>query len=272
MLRALQQYLYPWRDRVIANAALGPGAAVLDVGCGDGLIAFGVLDQVEDSRVIFSDISQDLLDHARSLAAEMGLLERSRFVLAPADNLSQIEAASVDAVTTRSVLIYVADKQRAFDEFYRVLKPGGRVSIFEPINRFSLTEPSHMFFGYDVSPVMPIARKVIDVFMRLQPVDTDPMLDFDERDLLNQVEKAGFTDIHMSLEVAITRAETVPWETYLRQVPNPKAPSLEEAMQEVLTPQEIEVFTACLRPLVEARQGVQRRALAFLFAVKPLAK
>jgi arsenite methyltransferase len=42
---------------------------VLDVGCGDGLIAFGALDRVgEEGQVIFSDISQDLLDHCRSLA------------------------------------------------------------------------------------------------------------------------------------------------------------------------------------------------------------
>ena len=41
---------------------------------------------------------------------------------------------SVDVVTTRSVLIYVKDKAAALREFYRVLKPGGRVSLFEPIN------------------------------------------------------------------------------------------------------------------------------------------
>ena len=43
----------------------------------------------------------------------------------------------MDIVTTRSVLIYVEDKRRAFEEFFRVLKPGGRISLFEPINRFN---------------------------------------------------------------------------------------------------------------------------------------
>jgi arsenite methyltransferase len=49
-------------------------------------------------------------------------------------------------VTTRSVLIYVEDRRAAFAEFFRVLRLGGRLSIFEPINRFAL--PHHLF-GYD---------------------------------------------------------------------------------------------------------------------------
>jgi cyclopropane fatty-acyl-phospholipid synthase-like methyltransferase len=60
--------LYPIRDRVLDHAALRDGDTLLDIGCGDGLIAFGALEKSPASRIIFSDISQDLLDHARSLA------------------------------------------------------------------------------------------------------------------------------------------------------------------------------------------------------------
>jgi ubiquinone/menaquinone biosynthesis C-methylase UbiE len=38
----------------------------------------------------------------------------------------------VDVVTLRSVVIYVPEKQRAFDEVFRVLRPGGRPSLFVP--------------------------------------------------------------------------------------------------------------------------------------------
>jgi ubiquinone/menaquinone biosynthesis C-methylase UbiE len=54
----------------------------------------------------------------------MGVLDRCEFVHASADDLSALEDVSLDVVTTRSVLIYVKDKQRAFEEFHRVLKPG----------------------------------------------------------------------------------------------------------------------------------------------------
>ncbi len=68
-LRRQLESLAPVRDQVVANAALAPGHRVLDVGCGDGLIAFAAAEAVGPSGlVIFSDISQDLLDGCRALA------------------------------------------------------------------------------------------------------------------------------------------------------------------------------------------------------------
>jgi SAM-dependent methyltransferase len=122
--------------------------------------------------VVFSEVSQDLLDHSRTLAAEMGVLDRCQFVRAPAEDLSPISDASVDAITTRSVLIYVADKGRAFEEFHRVLRPGGRVSVWEPINRFGRpNRPSdgRLFAGYDVASVRDLARRVGAVRLRARP-------------------------------------------------------------------------------------------------------
>ena len=63
--------------------------------------------------VVFSDLSEDLLDHCRRFAEGRGVASRCRFVQASADDLSPFADASVDVVTTRSVLIYVADKRRA---------------------------------------------------------------------------------------------------------------------------------------------------------------
>src|SRR5215475_12484414 len=115
MQEALTKFLYPVRDKVLSHANLGEGETLLDVGCGDGLIAFGALEKVKTSRVIFSDISQDLLDHTQSLAREMNLSERCQFLHASADDLFSITDATIDVVTTRSVLIYVSAKQKAFN-------------------------------------------------------------------------------------------------------------------------------------------------------------
>ncbi len=260
--------LYPVRDKVLSHTDLAESKTLLDVGCGDGLISFGALEQFPGCKVIFSDISQDLLNHAESLAREMKVEERCSFVCASADDLSMIEDNSVDAVTTRSVLIYVSDKQKAFDEFYRVLKTDGRLSIFEPIGSFTDPEPPDRFGGYDITPVMEIARKIKDLYDRIQPPGIDPMIDFDERDLLNQAGNAGFKEIHLELQANINPAEKTDWQILLNTPWNPKIPSLAEAIEQVLTPEEADAFIHHLRPLVESGEGVGRSAVAYLWAVK----
>ena len=131
---------------------------------------------------------------------------RSRFLVASADDLGSVSSASVDVVTTRSVLIYVEDKRTAFSEFARVLRPGGRISLLEPINRFARTEADTLA-GYDMSAIPDVARKVRAVYDAIQPPDADPMLDFDERDLLRFAEQAGFVPIKLDLEAEIRASE-----------------------------------------------------------------
>lgn len=257
-------YLYPIRDRVLDHASLREGERLLDVGCGDGLIAFAALERVGPSGlVIFSDISQDLLDHCRMLASQMGVRDRCQFVRAAADDLAAIPDGSVDAVTTRSVLIYVKDKARAFAEFFRVLRPGGRISLFEPINRFAAGRSS-----WDAGPVQELRDRVRAVYEAIQPMDSDPMLDFDERDLLAIAETAGFREIHLEYRADIEPAEPRQWQTVLHSSGNPRIPTLAEAMAQVLTPEEAARYEAYLRPIVESGQGVGRGATADLWAVK----
>lgn len=266
--RKMFENLNPVRDRVLSHVSLGEGDTLLDVGCGDGLIAFGALEKFENIRVIFSDISQDLLSHVEALVGEMKLQDRCKFVCASADDLSALENGSVDAVTTRSVLIYVSAKQKAFNEFQRLLKQGGQLSIFEPINRFAFPEPPNQFGGYDVTPVADIAQKLEAVYQRLQPPESDPMTEFDERDLVTYAEKAGFSEIHLELQIKVKPHENTDWSAFLHTAGNPKIPTLAEAMRDVLTPAEEEKFTRHLRPLVEAGKGKRRMAAAYLWAVK----
>jgi len=247
------------RERVLAHARVGPGDVVLDVGCGDGLIAFGALDLVgEEGEVVFSDVSTDLLDECRRRGDW-----RARFVQAAADDLGPIEDESIDVVTTRSVLIYVKDKARAFREFHRVLRPEGRMSLYEPINVFSSD------WTYDFGPHEELKAKIHSVYEAIQPPGEDPMLDFDERDLVRLAEESGFHPVELDYRAEIRPIEPRPWETYLRMAGNPRIPTLEEAMAQVLTPEETERLTAHLRPLVEEGRGTWRMAHAYLWATKP---
>jgi arsenite methyltransferase len=256
-----------WRERILDNAEPIAGATVLDVGCGEGLVAFGALAR-DAGTVIFSDISQDLLDYCREAAADLGWLDRCRFVRTPADDLSPIEDGSVDVVTTRAVLIFVADKRSAFHEFARALRPGGRISLVEPINRFA-QRAGDFWAGFDLSAIPEIATKIRAVYDAIQPPDTDPMLDFDERDLIALAEEAGFHPINLAHEAEIRPSEPVAWETFVSRAGNPRIPTIAEAMEQALTAEERDRLIAHLRPLVEQGRGTWRMAIAFLHAVKP---
>jgi SAM-dependent methyltransferase len=261
------EQLRAWRDVILDNAQLEQGETLLDVGCGEGLVGLGALERGAGT-VVFSDISHDLLDFCRDAADELGVLDRCRFLRASAEDVSALEASSVDVVTTRSVLIYVGDKEAAFREFYRLLRPGGRISLFEPINRFARTSAG-TWAGYDLAPVSDIGTKIRALYEERQPAASDPMLDFDERDLVDLAEGAGFIPIRMRLEAEIKPTEPRSWDTFLEIAPNPCIPSLAEAMEAVLTADERERLAAHLRPLVEEGRGVWRMALAYVVAVRP---
>jgi len=192
--RRFQRELDVRRDKVLDLARLREGETVLDVGCGEGLIAFGALERGAGS-VIFSDISVDLLNLCREAATALGVVDRCRFVQASADKLDPISDTAVDVVTTRSVLIYVSDKPAAFREFAGVLRPGGRIAIFEPINRFAV-RTADTWAGYDLTPLGDLGPRLCAVYDAVQPRDFDPMRDFDERDLIRLADDADFLPDH----------------------------------------------------------------------------
>jgi arsenite methyltransferase len=227
--------LEAFRDGVLDRADLRTDDVLLDVGCGTGLIGFGALDRLgPDGRVIFSDISADLLDECRRTAAHD---ERCSFVQAAASDLATVPDASVDVVTTRSVLIYCARKQAAFAEFHRVLRPGGRLSIFEPINRFHMLYRPGDLFGLGRTPVDDLLAKVAH-----QVGDEATLVDFDERDLLTWAAAAGFEAVELDYraQLDVPAEPFADWQSVKQTAPNPLAPTYGEAIAAALTREERE--------------------------------
>ncbi|MQA27336.1 MAG: methyltransferase domain-containing protein [Micromonosporaceae bacterium] len=262
-----------YRAGVLDRAAVTDGDVLLDVGTGDGLIGFAALERVgPGGQVIFSDISAELLAECRRRADADGLLERCRFVQVGADDLRGVADRSVDVVTTRSVLIYVQRKQAAFAEFFRILRPGGRLSIFEPINRFTVMEEGDCLFGLDVAAVADLAAKLRRAYLSVG-TEQDSMLNFDERDLLRWAQAAGFTALELDYRAEIEVAEPLPstdWDVLKKTAPNPLAPTFEEALAQALTSQERDRFEEHVRAvLASGMPGRKTLATAYLRAIRP---
>jgi arsenite methyltransferase len=118
---------------------IGPGAVVLDLGCGAGtdlLIAAQMTGH--RGRVIGVDMTPSMLARAAASAHEMELenveLHEGLIEALPVDD------ASVDVVISNGVIDLVPDKEAVFDEIDRVLRPGGRLQLADVVIHHEVSE------------------------------------------------------------------------------------------------------------------------------------
>jgi SAM-dependent methyltransferase len=111
-----------------ALAGLKPGERVLDLGSGGGIDCFLAAQQVGDEGHVYGlDMTDDMLELARANQAKLGVTN-VEFVKGDIDNIP-LPADSVDVVISNCVVCLSPDKDRVFQESFRVLAPGGRVHI-----------------------------------------------------------------------------------------------------------------------------------------------
>ena len=132
--RAVTAYEHCWRaqlepahDLMLDMAAPQPGEHALDVACGTGLVSLRMAAAVGAAgTVVGTDISGQMVEEARRIAAERGLAHAG-FERADAEALPFAEA-SFDVAVCGLGLMYVPDAVKALGEMRRLLRPGGRVA------------------------------------------------------------------------------------------------------------------------------------------------
>lgn len=113
-----------YRGRALERAGLAPGATMLDVACGTGLLAASARRIVgANGRVVALDPSAGMLGQARGRGLR-SLVRGFAEALPFADG-------SFDFVSMGYALRHVADLEITFAEYRRVLRPGGRLLVLE---------------------------------------------------------------------------------------------------------------------------------------------
>ena len=127
------------REQLLDQLALKGDEKVLDVGCGRGLLAIGAAKRLKTGKVTGIDVwnPQDLsgnsAEAARENAKAEGVADRVRFDTGDARKLVYPDGF-FDAVISSNALHTLDDdheREQALREMIRVLKPAGRLVIFD---------------------------------------------------------------------------------------------------------------------------------------------
>lgn len=117
--------------RLARLVGAAPGLRVLDVGGGLGGPA-RMLAAEFGCRVTVVDLTESFVRAGRMLTGRLGLDDRVRHHVGDALALP-FDAASFDVVWTQNSGMNIADKERMYAGFARVLRPGGLLALQEPM-------------------------------------------------------------------------------------------------------------------------------------------
>jgi arsenite methyltransferase len=181
-------------------------------------------------------------------------------------------------VTTRAVLAYVADKERALREFLRVLKPGGRISLCEPIfqdDAFSTQALKTLLEkrpAEALHPFMPLLHrwKAAQFPDTAEKIRQSPIANYSERDLIRVAQAVGFEELHLELHIDLIPSPIPSWQAFLESSPHPLAPPLSIILAEQFSAEERQIFEAVMRPQIEDPRSLTTDRVAYLTARKPV--
>ncbi|MBI5009785.1 MAG: methyltransferase domain-containing protein [Bacteroidia bacterium] len=105
-----------------------PGEVCVDLGSGRGTDVMRLAEKVGEKGFVYGiDISEGMLRKALSTAQRLGV-NNVKFIQCPLEQLS-IENKTADLVISNCTINHSSDKQKVWNEIFRILKKGGRFVV-----------------------------------------------------------------------------------------------------------------------------------------------
>lgn len=219
------RWLFAIRDVVISKADIKKADKIIDIGCGSGLLGFGVIEKFKDDvEIIFSDKFEDCLEECKKLLGKCDVKYKASFLQSDCLDI-KLPDCSVDKAMTRSVLVHIVDKQKAINEICRILKKDGIYSAFEPIIKSNTRY--HELTNPDEITDWQTFKEAEDEFMSDM---NDPLVNFDAQSIANNLDLAGFSD--GDVDVCDTPSTYIATKNSIKQwfmsAPSPDRPTSKE--------------------------------------------
>jgi ubiquinone/menaquinone biosynthesis C-methylase UbiE len=221
------------QDQVRGKLVKALGAAAgetfgdaLEIGSGTGYFSLNLMQRGTIGALTATDISPGMLEQLAGTAESLGL-ENVTTVVTEAETLP-FDDESFDLVLGHAVLHHIPDLDRAFAEFKRVLRPGGRIVFAGEPSRYgdrlaALPKRTGVF-------VAPLWRRAVGAQeRRVAEVDQSDghslegevdVHAFAPADLRRLLERAGFDERHVGGEELLANA----WGWGLRTVESSAEP------------------------------------------------
>ena len=168
-------------------ANIKKGGTVVDLGSGAGNDCFVAREIVgATGKIIGIDMTPDMISKAEKNAKKLDL-NNVEFKLADIESLP-VASNTADVVVSNCVLNLVPDKQKAFDETFRILKPGGHFSISDIVTKLPLPES-----------LQQVAALYTGCVAGALPLD----------EYFSKIKKAGFQNVHIQQEKKISLPDEI---------------------------------------------------------------
>jgi len=151
-----------WFERIAMNIKDGHiSGSIVDIGTGPGRLPIEIAKRVENAEVVGIDLSEDMVNIAKRNAKKAGLADRVKFKLASAYNTG-FEDNSIDLVVSTGMIHHLKEPIRAFNETYRILKPGGEAWIYDGCKDVTKTEFEETVRSLGIKGDLPLPLWIIE--------------------------------------------------------------------------------------------------------------
>ena len=144
-----------WRRRVVRLVRRSGAQRIMDMATGTGDLAIAMARSIEGAHILGVDLSEEMLAVARVKVKRAALEGRVELRKGDAEALTIVEDGTMDAATVAFGVRNFEHLERGLSEFWRTLRPGGKLVVLEfSIPRNAVVRSLYSFYSHHIMPLL----------------------------------------------------------------------------------------------------------------------